>query len=60
MKRKSWEAPQLIVLSRSNPEEAVLTTCKVAGKTGGPNANRANCRAGSVLNCTDCSARSSS
>lgn len=26
--RKTWEKPELIVLSRHNPEEAVLTTCK--------------------------------
>ena len=26
--KKAWQKPELIVLARSNPEEAVLTTCK--------------------------------
>jgi hypothetical protein len=28
MATKKWVAPELIVLVRSNPEEAVLTACK--------------------------------
>lgn len=59
MKRKSWEAPQLIVLSRSNPEEAVLSTCKYTGKTNSPNATWNHCKTGST-SCTQCSVRSSS
>ncbi len=26
--KKSWQRPQLIVLARANPQEAVLTHCK--------------------------------
>lgn len=26
--KKKWQTPELIVLSRSQPEEAVLTNCK--------------------------------
>ena len=29
MKKKQWQKPQLVVLVRSKPEEAVLTGCKV-------------------------------
>ena len=29
MKKKQWQKPQLVVLLRSKPEEAVLTGCKV-------------------------------
>lgn len=29
MEQGEWEKPELIVLVRSNPEEAVLTTCKI-------------------------------
>jgi hypothetical protein len=28
--KKPWQAPQLIILTRSKPEEAVLDTCKTA------------------------------
>jgi hypothetical protein len=31
METKIWVTPELIVLVRSNPEEAVLTTCKWVG-----------------------------
>jgi hypothetical protein len=34
--RKPWHAPELIVLARSRPEEAVLMACKI-GNTAGPN-----------------------
>jgi hypothetical protein len=39
---KQWDKPQLIVLVRSKPEEAVLTACKPVGATG-PNTNYSNC-----------------
>jgi len=32
-RKLSWHKPQLIVLARSKPEEAVLTGCKSAGYT---------------------------
>jgi hypothetical protein len=28
MKKKNWDTPQLIVLARSKPEEALLVGCK--------------------------------
>jgi len=38
--KKEWVAPELIVLVRSKPEEAVLGACKDGGVGGGPgNAN---------------------
>ena len=35
MKKKKWETPELIVVVRSKPEEAVLQTCK-SDTTSGP------------------------
>lgn len=32
--KKTWQAPQLIILTRSRPEEAILTGCKVYGGGG--------------------------
>ena len=32
--KKQWEKPELIVILRSKPEEAVLASCKGAGKSG--------------------------
>jgi len=55
--KKQWQTPQLTVLVRSRPEEAVLAACKYAGmsgSTGGKNA----CRAKVTGKCTgmECSA----
>jgi hypothetical protein len=38
MEEKEWTEPELIVLVRSKPEEAVLGACKTDSETGG-NAN---------------------
>jgi hypothetical protein len=36
-RKRPWQRPELIVLVRSKPEEAVLTACKYLGyMTGGP------------------------
>ncbi len=32
--KKVWSKPELIVLVRSNPEEAVLSACKRGGRDG--------------------------
>ncbi len=32
--RRAWSRPELIVLVRSGPEEAVLTVCKTTGLSG--------------------------
>ena len=38
--RRAWSKPELIVLVRGGPEEAVLTGCKlVAGSSGSGNRN---------------------
>jgi hypothetical protein len=34
--KKEWEKPQLIVLARGEPEEAVLGLCKASGSGSGP------------------------
>lgn len=34
--KKAWVTPELIVLVRSKPEEAVLLTCKITGNAVGP------------------------
>ena len=33
---KGWQKPELIVLARSKPEEAVLLACKENGNFSGP------------------------
>jgi hypothetical protein len=37
MEKKEWSEPELIVLVRRKPEEAVLTGCKVTSMGGGNN-----------------------
>ena len=37
--KKPWRKPELIVLVRGNPEESVLTACKVLGGAGYHNTN---------------------
>ncbi len=32
--KKEWQKPQIIILVRSNPEEAVLTACKNSDFSG--------------------------
>ena len=36
IEKKQWTKPELIALVRSNPEEAVLITCKVSSAPAGP------------------------
>ena len=40
--RETWEKPQLLVLVRHKPEEAVLGACKAAGGLG-PGGDEASC-----------------
>jgi len=44
--KKAWVTPELIVLVRSKPEEAVLAACKggTIMATSGSNTTRAGCR----------------
>jgi hypothetical protein len=39
--KKKWVAPELLVLVRRHPEEAILTTCKLA--PSGPLAQDTTC-----------------
>jgi len=42
--KKEWKTPELIVLVRSKPEEAVLAACKTpSGYTPGPNTTIKKC-----------------
>jgi hypothetical protein len=56
---KPWAKPELIVLVRSNPEEAVLTACKNLPEfTGGPSVSSGDfrCNAGGPTGqCSKCS-----
>jgi len=54
--RRAWSSPELIVLVRSGPEEAVLSGCKAAelGK-GGPQEWKNKCLLGPVNACVGCS-----
>jgi hypothetical protein len=39
----AWSRPELIVLVRSGPEEAVLEACKLSDDRGGPGTNTSAC-----------------
>jgi len=52
--KKAWVKPELIVLVRSMPEEAVLSSCK-AGLFTGPDQNYGACVEGNkAKDCKDC------
>ena len=51
--KKTWQAPQLVILTRSKPEEAVLTGCKTMfGVTGSPTVYFWKCD--QVYGCFEC------
>jgi hypothetical protein len=52
---KKWQKPELVVLTRSNPEEVVLAACKTGASsgTGGPGYTQACCL--QFMNCSICS-----
>ena len=52
--RRAWSRPELIVLVRTRPEEAVLSTCKDVN-TGGPQTGQSNCSGASQCNAQDVS-----
>lgn len=58
MKKKKWEKPKLIILTRGKPEERVLIACK-AGVLGGLSANAVGCFVG-YPSCVLCVVRFSS
>jgi len=47
---KKWVTPELIILARSQPEEAVLLTCKTDGVLVGPN-TKMSCSVFTGLGC---------
>jgi hypothetical protein len=51
MEKKEWYEPELIVLVRSKPEEAVLSVCKAYTSPSGPANNAAMC---AQVACEDC------
>jgi hypothetical protein len=52
--KKIWVTPELIVLVRSKPEEAVLTACKPNGSSG-PDVVNLGCMFAGVYGCGQCS-----
>ena len=51
--RKTWVTPELIVLVRSRPEEAVLVNCKRIGISTGPNNQEGNCNSEKGKTCAN-------
>jgi len=41
--RRAWSSPELIVLVRSGPEEAVLLSCKTMAPAKGPGGAQDSC-----------------
>ncbi len=50
---KHWITPQITVLVRNNPEEAILSGCKMFTRSGGPGDIDDGCPT-SGDNCPDC------
>ncbi len=48
--KKQWFEPELIVLVRSKPGEAVLSACKDSGGGGNPNDDNTGC----LKSCNPC------
>jgi hypothetical protein len=54
MKKKTWTVPELIVLVRSKPEEAVMQACKTFGLETSSGNSQAGCQVeGFCTNCDD-------
>jgi hypothetical protein len=51
--KKQWTKPELIVLVRSKPEEAVLLACKYVGR-GGPVSDVSECASKKGYWCYHC------
>ncbi len=64
MKKKQWQKPQLIVLVRSKPGEAILNVCKggnmMLAFVGAPQADKISCYAFEANGCSICSGISDS
>jgi hypothetical protein len=62
MKKKTWTAPELLVMVRNNPEESTLTACKVGaiGPNGGMNSQKNYCAFTFFGGCSTCTSISPS
>lgn len=40
---KTWQKPELLVLTRGKPEEAVLASCKYTSPSSGPDSENSMC-----------------
>jgi len=58
VEKSAWRRPELTVLVRSRPEEAVLAACKLGGAQAGPFVNHSSCK--SATSCNACSAKTGS
>jgi hypothetical protein len=53
--RRAWSKPELIVIVRSGPEEAVLTACKkFSAEMAGPTSYREGCEGTQPQYCNAC------
>lgn len=52
MMDKKWTKPELIVLTRSNPEESVLTLCKNTSNPVGANQADKKCNQSCGVSCS--------
>ena len=58
--KKEWTKPELIVLVRSKPEEAVLAACKILNSTGSVTSTDVGCINNVGEGCVVCSAATGS
>ncbi|MBU4251973.1 MAG: hypothetical protein KKC39_07410 [Candidatus Omnitrophica bacterium] len=59
-KKKKWDKPKLVILTRGEPAERVLVSCKVKYVTSGPGAADWLCENYSYGMCQNCSQYGSS
>lgn len=54
--KKVWKKPELVIIARNKPEEAVLTGCKAAGNVSGPDGENTSCSEVGPGGCSMCAA----
>ena len=52
--RRAWSKPELIVLVRSGPAEAVLQACRSDGESGDSATNAGECTCNPEAQCSPC------
>jgi len=55
--KPKWGKPNLIIITRGDRQERVLSACKEGGETAGPGASNVKCN---IVACTSCHDISSS